>query len=184
MQSRHRRTGRASSPCCGPSVLQHLEVHPARPAGASEPRAAQGGFRGLPRRVLSERPGHPGKLRVPQSDFQALSRGRPGHTDREADLARYQPEPPPGDERERLGTRLPALDNHGMGSIFEELVRRFNEENNEEAGEHWTPRDAVALMAKAPLPARGRPDTVGHLPALRRRLRHRRHAHGGRRNPP
>jgi type I restriction enzyme M protein len=35
------------------------------------------------------------------------------------------------------------LDNHGMGTVFEELVRRFNEENNEEAGEHWTPRDAV-----------------------------------------
>jgi type I restriction enzyme M protein len=42
----------------------------------------------------------------------------------------------------------PGLDNHGMGTIFEELVRRFNEENNEEAGEHWTPRDAVTLMAK------------------------------------
>jgi type I restriction enzyme M protein len=42
----------------------------------------------------------------------------------------------------------PALDNHAMGTIFEELVRRFNEENNEEAGEHWTPRDAVKLMAK------------------------------------
>jgi type I restriction enzyme M protein len=40
------------------------------------------------------------------------------------------------------------LDNHGMGSIFEELVRKFNEENNEEAGEHWTPRDAVRLMAR------------------------------------
>ncbi len=40
------------------------------------------------------------------------------------------------------------LDNHAMGTIFEELVRRFNEENNEEAGEHWTPRDAVRLMAK------------------------------------
>ena len=40
------------------------------------------------------------------------------------------------------------LDNHGMGTIFEELVRRFSEENNEEAGEHWTPRDAVRLMAK------------------------------------
>ncbi|MGH8470744.1 MAG: N-6 DNA methylase [Gammaproteobacteria bacterium] len=39
-------------------------------------------------------------------------------------------------------------DNHGMGTVFEELVRRFNEENNEEAGEHWTPRDAVKLMAK------------------------------------
>ena len=44
--------------------------------------------------------------------------------------------------------RKPGLDNHGMGTIFEELVRRFNEENNEEAGEHWTPRDAVRLMAK------------------------------------
>ena len=44
--------------------------------------------------------------------------------------------------------RRPSLDNHGMGTIFEELVRRFNEENNEEAGEHWTPRDAVRLMAK------------------------------------
>ena len=38
-------------------------------------------------------------------------------------------------------------DNHAMGTIFEELVRKFNEENNEEAGEHWTPRDAVRLMA-------------------------------------
>jgi type I restriction enzyme M protein len=44
--------------------------------------------------------------------------------------------------------RLPGLDNHGMGTVFEELVRRFNEENNEEAGEHWTPRDAVKLMAR------------------------------------
>ena len=44
--------------------------------------------------------------------------------------------------------RHPGLDNHGMGSIFEELIRRFNEDNNEEAGEHWTPRDAVKLMAK------------------------------------
>lgn len=41
----------------------------------------------------------------------------------------------------------PGLDNHGMGTIFEELVRRFNEANNEEAGEHWTPRDVVELMA-------------------------------------
>lgn len=42
----------------------------------------------------------------------------------------------------------PALDNHSMGTVFEELVRRFNEENNEEAGEHWTPRDAVHLMSR------------------------------------
>ncbi|MBX3387416.1 MAG: SAM-dependent DNA methyltransferase [Phycisphaeraceae bacterium] len=43
--------------------------------------------------------------------------------------------------------KLPALDNHAMGTVFEELIRRFNEENNEEAGEHFTPRDVVALMA-------------------------------------
>lgn len=43
--------------------------------------------------------------------------------------------------------KLPALDNHSMGTIFEELIRRFNEENNEEAGEHFTPRDVVELMA-------------------------------------
>ncbi len=42
----------------------------------------------------------------------------------------------------------PGLDNHAMGTVFEELVRRFNEENNEEAGEHWTPRDAVRLMSR------------------------------------
>ena len=45
-------------------------------------------------------------------------------------------------------TRLPGLDNHAIGTIFEDLIRRFNETNNEEAGEHWTPRDAVELMAK------------------------------------
>lgn len=43
--------------------------------------------------------------------------------------------------------KVPGLDNHAMGTVFEELVRRFNEENNEEAGEHWTPRDAVRLMS-------------------------------------
>ena len=43
--------------------------------------------------------------------------------------------------------RHPGLDNHGMGTVFEELIRRFNEDNNEEAGEHFTPRDAVRLMA-------------------------------------
>lgn len=42
---------------------------------------------------------------------------------------------------------LANLDNHAMGSVFEELVRKFNEDNNEEAGEHWTPRDVVRLMA-------------------------------------
>lgn len=43
--------------------------------------------------------------------------------------------------------KLPALDNHSMGTVFEELLRKFNEENNvTEAGEHFTPRDIVELM--------------------------------------
>ncbi len=40
-----------------------------------------------------------------------------------------------------------ALDNHSMGTIFEELVRKFNEDNNAQSGQYWTPRDAVRLMA-------------------------------------
>ncbi|MGK2740336.1 type I restriction-modification system subunit M [Tepidicaulis sp. LMO-SS28] len=44
------------------------------------------------------------------------------------------------------GYRLPALSNLGMGYVFEELIRKFNEENNEEAGEHFTPREVIQLM--------------------------------------
>lgn len=43
---------------------------------------------------------------------------------------------------------LGGLDNHAMGSVYEELIRMFNEANNEEAGEHWTPRDVVKLMTE------------------------------------
>lgn len=42
--------------------------------------------------------------------------------------------------------RLPALSNLGMGYVFEELIRKFNEDNNEEAGEHFTPREVIELM--------------------------------------
>jgi type I restriction enzyme M protein len=40
----------------------------------------------------------------------------------------------------------PGLSNLGMGYVFEELIRKFNEENNEEAGEHFTPRDIIKLI--------------------------------------
>lgn len=44
--------------------------------------------------------------------------------------------------------RLPALDNHTMGTLFEEVIRMFNEETNiTDAGRHFTPRDIVELMA-------------------------------------
>lgn len=44
------------------------------------------------------------------------------------------------------GYKLPPLSNLGMGYVFEELIRKFNEENNEEAGEHFTPREVIQLM--------------------------------------
>ena len=44
------------------------------------------------------------------------------------------------------GNKLPALTNLGMGYVFEELIRKFNDENNEEAGEHFTPREVIELM--------------------------------------
>lgn len=46
------------------------------------------------------------------------------------------------------GLILPPLSNIAMGTIFEELLRKFNEENNEETGAHFTPRDAIALLAR------------------------------------
>ena len=44
------------------------------------------------------------------------------------------------------GRKLNGLSNLGMGYVFEELIRKFNEENNEEAGEHFTPREVIELM--------------------------------------
>ena len=52
----------------------------------------------------------------------------------------------PFEKLDSNGRKLPALTNLGMGYVFEELIRKFNEENNEEAGEHFTPREVIDLM--------------------------------------
>lgn len=52
----------------------------------------------------------------------------------------------PHDTLDPDGRKLPGLSNLGMGYVFEELIRKFNEENNEEAGEHFTPRKVIELM--------------------------------------
>lgn len=52
----------------------------------------------------------------------------------------------PNDKEDANGRKLLALSNLGMGYVFEELIRKFNEENNEEAGEHFTPREVIDLM--------------------------------------
>ena len=52
----------------------------------------------------------------------------------------------PHDAEDPDGNMMPGLSNLGMGYVFEELIRKFNEENNEEAGEHFTPREVIHLM--------------------------------------
>ncbi len=52
----------------------------------------------------------------------------------------------PFEKNDPEGRKLPPLSNLGMGYVFEELIRKFNEENNEEAGEHFTPREVIDLM--------------------------------------
>ena len=70
-----------------------------------------------------------------------------------------------------------------MGTIFEELIRRFNEENNEEAGEHFTPRDVVKLMANLILLPIAEEIEIGDVSGLRRGVRHGRDVDGGRGDP-
>ena len=65
-----------------------------------------------------------------------------------------------------------------MGYIFEELIRRFSEQSNETAGEHFTPREVIRLMVNLLFTE---DDDAAHQAghrqtALRPRLRHRRHA--------
>ena len=52
----------------------------------------------------------------------------------------------PFEKEDPEGRKMPPLTNLGMGYVFEELIRKFNEENNEEAGEHFTPREVINLM--------------------------------------
>ncbi|NME66585.1 type I restriction-modification system subunit M [Flammeovirga aprica] len=54
----------------------------------------------------------------------------------------------PKEKVDAEGRKLPPLSNLGMGYVFEELIRKFNEDNNEEAGEHFTPREVIELMTR------------------------------------
>lgn len=87
--------------------------------------------------------------------------------------------PPDPDDRHVVSAAIKSEPSiiHAMGTVFEELVRKFIEETTEEAGEHWTPRVAVKLMANLIFPCRS--DPIRLLPALRRRGGDGRDAHCG-----
>lgn len=58
-------------------------------------------------------------------------------------------------ELDKVDLRPEVVSNHDMGYIFEELIRKFNEQSNETAGEHYTPREVIRLMVRLLL----QPDT-------------------------
>lgn len=51
-------------------------------------------------------------------------------------------------ELDKVDLSPQTLSNHDMGYIFEELIRKFNEQSNETAGEHYTPREVIKLMVR------------------------------------
>lgn len=51
-------------------------------------------------------------------------------------------------ELDKVDLSPDAVSNHDMGYIFEELIRKFNEQSNETAGEHYTPREVIKLMVR------------------------------------
>ena len=173
-KARHHQPGRGAAAGRRPGVLQHLEVHAARPQGPRQPAAAQGRLRGLPRRLLAERPGHPRQLRVPQPDPAALEGRRARHADREVPRPAINLSPSPS-ERRRLGQaarpRQPR-DGHDLRGAGPPL-QRGEQRGGRRALDAARRRQA---HGEADLPADRRRDRVRHLPALRRRLRHRRHA--------
>lgn len=59
------------------------------------------------------------------------------------------------------------VDNHEMGYIFEELIRRFSEQYNETAGEHFTPREVIRLMVELIF---SQDDEVLHVPHKIRKI--------------
>lgn len=51
-------------------------------------------------------------------------------------------------ELDKVDLSPDVVSNHDMGYIFEELIRKFNEQSNETAGEHYTPREVIRLMTR------------------------------------
>ena len=158
---------------------------PGLPQAARRPRQRRGQPDGLPPRLLGERPRHHGALPLRVADRPPGRRqpAVPGGTASfvEIDLHPYRRHPDGSIATGPDGQPEPNVTNHEMGYIFEELIRRFSEQSNETAGEHFTPREVIRFMVNllfaeddaGPAPARHRAHHV------RPRLRHRRHALGG-----
>ena len=115
-------------------------------------------------RLLAQRPGHPRQLQVPQPAPDALEGRRPRHADQQVPRPRHRP---------LAGRHRQPLDGHGLRGAGPQVQR--GEQRG--GGRALDAARRRAADGEPRLPAdRGR-DQVRHLPALRLRLRHGRHAH-------
>ena len=160
----HHRAARRALRCRGPGLLQHLEVHPARSQVARQPAAASRRLRGLPQRLLGQRPGHPRELQVPQPAAHAVQGRRHRHADQQVPRPRHRP---------LAGRHRQPLDGHGLRGAGPQVQR--GEQRG--GGRALDAARRSSTDGEPRVPAHRSRDQVRHLPALRLRLRHGRHAH-------
>ena len=91
--------GPGTSAGCGASLLQHLEVHPARPQKPGQATSLESGFRSLAGRFLRQRAGNSRQLRIPQPNPALVQSRCARHADRKTPVAGYQSGPRPGTQR-------------------------------------------------------------------------------------
>ena len=174
----HHQPGRRPAPGRRRGFLQHVAVpaprsHRHRPAAALASR-----LRDLPLRLLAQRRGGPRQVQVPSPDSHAGGSRRAGLPGGEVPGQLDQPQPPSRAERRRLGASAgPGQPRHGHGLRGADPALQRGKQRGGRRALH--PARRGAAHGAPGLPAGGRSGRVRHLPGLRRRLRHRRHADGG-----
>ena len=172
---RHHQSGRRLAPGRRGGVLQHVALPAARSHLARASAAVARRLRDLPLWLLAQRPGGPRQVQVPPPDSHAGGSGRAGLPGGKVSGQLDQPEPPPRSERQRLRASARAgQPRHGHRVRGADPALQRGEQRGGRGALH--PAGRGAAHGAAGLPAGGRSGRVRHLPGLRRRLRHRRHA--------
>ena len=169
--------GRRPAPGRRRGVLQHVAVPAPRPHRHRPAAAVAGRLRDLPLRLLAQRRGGPRQVQVPSPDSHAGGSRRAGLPGGEVSGQLDQPQPPARAERGRLGaSRGPGQPRHGHRVRGADPAFQRGEQRGGRGALHAAGRGAA--HGAPDLSSRRRSGRVRHLPGLRRRLRHRRHADG------
>ena len=113
-EAQHHRAARRAVRRRRSGLLQHLEVQAARPEVPRQPAAVAGRFRGLPQRLLAERPGHPRQLQIPQPAPDAVQGRRHRHADQQVPRPRHRP---------LAGRHRQPFDGHGVRGTGAQVQR-------------------------------------------------------------